>query len=288
MNQEKTGKFILEIRKEKNMTQRELADKIGVTDRAISKWENGRGMPDLSLMEPLCKELEISINELLSGERIEQKDYPKKSEENILMTIDYSNKKINKTKKKILISAGIIGTIILVILSMFLTDVNRMNSNKPVVFSTWGVKYAPPDNIADVQIQQAIDDYIIEINDNEITHYDNEKYFAAYRTYLVEAKNNELYYVYAWVLEESYYLDNNEIKQDIGSSMPYMFKIEKKNDRYEVTDSRTPRDGSLYARDMKAIFPYQVRQDMENVYNDGTVGKLKSDIQKQVKLYFHK
>lgn len=57
MNQEKIGKFILKLRKEKNMTQKELANKIGVTDRAISKWENGRGLPDLSLMKPLCDEL---------------------------------------------------------------------------------------------------------------------------------------------------------------------------------------------------------------------------------------
>ena len=68
MNQEKIGKFILELRKEKNMTQMELAEKIGVTDRAISKWENGRGMPDLSLLFPLCKELGVTINDLLSGE----------------------------------------------------------------------------------------------------------------------------------------------------------------------------------------------------------------------------
>lgn len=58
MDQNKIGKFILELRKEKNMSQKELAQKIGVTDRAISKWENGRGMPDLSLMKPLCKELD--------------------------------------------------------------------------------------------------------------------------------------------------------------------------------------------------------------------------------------
>ena len=74
MDQKKIGKFILELRKENNMTQQDLANKIGVTDRAISKWENGRGMPDLSLMKPLCKELGITINELISGERITKKE----------------------------------------------------------------------------------------------------------------------------------------------------------------------------------------------------------------------
>ena len=78
MDQKKIGKFILELRKENNMTQQDLANKIGVTDRAISKWENGRGMPDLSLMKPLCKELGITINELISGERITKKEYQEK------------------------------------------------------------------------------------------------------------------------------------------------------------------------------------------------------------------
>ena len=100
MNQEKIGKFILELRKEKSMTQQELADKIGVTDRAISKWENGRGLPDLSLMKPLCDELGISINELISGEKIDKKEYQDKFEENVLNTINYSQNQIKKTGAK--------------------------------------------------------------------------------------------------------------------------------------------------------------------------------------------
>ena len=70
MNQEKIGRFIAELRKEKKMTQIDLANKLGITDRAISKWENGRGMPDLSLLTPLCEILDISINELLSGAKL--------------------------------------------------------------------------------------------------------------------------------------------------------------------------------------------------------------------------
>ena len=108
MNQEKIGKFILELRKEKNMTQQELADKIGVTDRAISKWENGRGLPDLSLMKPLCDELGISINELISGEKIDKKEYQDKFEENVLNTINYSQRQIKKARNKYAIIIGII------------------------------------------------------------------------------------------------------------------------------------------------------------------------------------
>ena len=65
MNQEKIGNFIAKCRKEKNITQSELAEKLGVTDRSISNWENGKNMPDLSLFKPLCKELDITINELI-------------------------------------------------------------------------------------------------------------------------------------------------------------------------------------------------------------------------------
>ena len=83
MNQEKIGKFIAQLRKEKNMTQNELANRLGITDRAISKWENGRGMPDLSLLKPLSDELGVSINELLSGERVEKERYLDKLEENM-------------------------------------------------------------------------------------------------------------------------------------------------------------------------------------------------------------
>ena len=84
MNQVKIGKFIADCRKRKNLTQADLAEKLNITDRAISKWETGKGMPDSSIMLDLCKELEISVNELLSGEMIEMKDYNKKTEELLL------------------------------------------------------------------------------------------------------------------------------------------------------------------------------------------------------------
>lgn len=66
MNQEKTGAFIAKRRKELNLTQKELADKLGITDRAVSKWETGRCMPDLSLLQPLSRILKVSVNDLLS------------------------------------------------------------------------------------------------------------------------------------------------------------------------------------------------------------------------------
>ena len=98
MDQEKIGKFIAECRKNKKLTQSELAEKLGVTDKSIGNWENGRNMPDLSLFKPLCDELGITINELINGEKIKEEEYQEKFEENIINTIDYTNKKINKKK----------------------------------------------------------------------------------------------------------------------------------------------------------------------------------------------
>ncbi len=84
MDQVKIGKFIAQCRKDKNMTQAQLAEKLNITDRAISKWETGKGMPDSGVMLDLCNELEITVNELLSGEVIKMENYNLKAEENLL------------------------------------------------------------------------------------------------------------------------------------------------------------------------------------------------------------
>ena len=112
MNQIKIGKFIAECRKNSNLTQMQLAEKLNITDRAISKWENGKAMPDSSIMLDLCKELKISVNELLSGEMIDMKDYNKIAEEN-LFKLNESNE---KKKKIILKSAIVIGLLIFIII----------------------------------------------------------------------------------------------------------------------------------------------------------------------------
>lgn len=113
MNQVHIGKFIAECRKEKKITQSELAEQLGVTDRSVSNWENGKHMPDLSLFKPLCKILGITINELLSGEKLSKQDYQEKFEENIVNTIDYSTNKLNKYNQFI--------SLILIIFGLFIS-----------------------------------------------------------------------------------------------------------------------------------------------------------------------
>ena len=84
MDQIKIGKFIASCRKEEGMTQAELAEKLGISDRAVSKWETGKSMPDSGIMLELCGFLKINVNELLSGERIMAELYSKQLEENLL------------------------------------------------------------------------------------------------------------------------------------------------------------------------------------------------------------
>ncbi len=84
MDQIKTGKFIASCRKEQGMTQAVLAEKLGISDRAVSKWETGKSMPDTGIMQELCELLDINVNELLSGEKIMTEAYNKRAEENLL------------------------------------------------------------------------------------------------------------------------------------------------------------------------------------------------------------
>ena len=84
MNQEKIGKFIAQMRKEKNLTQEELGNMLGITKNAISKWERGLSLMDLALLKPLSEILEVSINEILQGEKIENNKYLDKYEDNIV------------------------------------------------------------------------------------------------------------------------------------------------------------------------------------------------------------
>ncbi|MBO5376592.1 MAG: helix-turn-helix transcriptional regulator, partial [Bacilli bacterium] len=80
MDLSKIGSFIAECRKNKKITQEQLADKLCITNRAVSKWERGLSLPDASIMLELCAILDISVNELLNGEKIDMKDYKEKNE----------------------------------------------------------------------------------------------------------------------------------------------------------------------------------------------------------------
>ncbi len=112
MNQQKIGKFIAECRKKQNMTQMQLAEKLGITDRAVSKWETGRAMPDSSIMLQLCGELNITVNDLLSGEVITMNNYDENSKKLLLEMV----KQKEEADKKLLSAEMVIGTLSVIIL----------------------------------------------------------------------------------------------------------------------------------------------------------------------------
>ena len=126
MDQIKIGKFIAECRKKNNLTQMQLAEKLNITDRAISKWENGKAMPDSSIMLDLCNELKISVNELLSGEVIKMESYNKKLEQNL---IDMVKQKEQSDKKmlRLEIVVGYISSITFLILIFVASYVEMQN-----------------------------------------------------------------------------------------------------------------------------------------------------------------
>lgn len=116
----KIGLFIKSLRKEKALTQREVAERLNVSEKTISKWETGKGFPDIGLMLPLCQTFDISMNELLSGERLDEKQYIEKAEENIASLVNDRT----SPRKKIIISTiscifAALSSIALILISAF-------------------------------------------------------------------------------------------------------------------------------------------------------------------------
>jgi transcriptional regulator with XRE-family HTH domain len=109
LDQIQIGKFIAKTRKSKNLTQKQLADALSISDKTVSKWECGKGLPEVSLMLPLCEMLNITVNDLLSGEKISETNYQEKAEGNMMNLI-----KENEENKKRMVLSVIIGTITII------------------------------------------------------------------------------------------------------------------------------------------------------------------------------
>lgn len=136
MDQVKVGRFIAECRKNKNMTQAELAEKLNITDRAISKWETGKGMPDSSIMLELCGKLDISVNELLSGEVIKMENYNVRAEQNLL-EMKKQKEEADKRLLKMEIIIGVLSTLIFLV-SVFVASFVEMKTWIRVLLIAFG------------------------------------------------------------------------------------------------------------------------------------------------------
>ena len=116
MDQKQIGKFIAERRRAQSLTQRQLADALSISDKTISKWECGNGLPEVSLMLPLCEKLDINVNELLSGECLSETQYFEKAENNMLDLM----KDRTSTKTKVIVTAVSTTITILSVLALIL------------------------------------------------------------------------------------------------------------------------------------------------------------------------
>lgn len=136
MDQIKIGKFVAECRKKQNLTQAQLAEKLGITDRAVSKWETGKTMPDSSIMLELCDILGISVNDLLNGEVIAPDDYARKTAAQLVETLQYKEvleERLLKLRKLL----EIVGSVLFIIAGVvFVFDLTQ---NRWVVFLLFGL-----------------------------------------------------------------------------------------------------------------------------------------------------
>ena len=135
MDQVRIGQFIKTCRKEEGLTQREVAEKLNISEKTVSKWETGNGLPEVGLMLPLCELLKISVNELLSGERLDEKQYHEKAEQNIMSLIQEKA----EAKKKLIIAVIIVAVTLLAGLTIILlASLLEMESWLEIVLSVGG------------------------------------------------------------------------------------------------------------------------------------------------------
>ena len=126
MNQEKIGRFIAQCRKQNGFTQASLAEKLGITDRAVSKWENGKSMPDASIMLELCGLLKINVNELLMGERVAMENYKEIAEQNLIemrKQEEQANKRL-MSAEYFLVTLAVIASLAMIIIGILLAVEN--------------------------------------------------------------------------------------------------------------------------------------------------------------------
>ncbi|MGM9878191.1 MAG: helix-turn-helix transcriptional regulator [Bacilli bacterium] len=263
MDQSKIGKFIAKSRRENNLTQQELADKLGVTDRAVSHWENGRSLPDVSLFKKLCEILNISINELINGEKIVIE-----KEKNNYENISTANN-IKKDKKY---SRYII--IILFITILLIVSLSYINN------------YLKTNLITD-------NDYLYDkvvniIKHNELKNNpDNIKkdfnVFYSYHKFGIEEKGNYKY-VYMWIYSISYYIEE-ENSLAISSSSSNAYKVTIKNDN--IINIEKSKDDDRFKMSVKELFPNDIAVEVLNFNVEENINKLQYDVENKKNIYYN-
>ena len=266
MDQNKSGKFIAKLRKEKNMTQEQLAEKMGVSINAVSKWERGLSFPDVSLYRKLCKELGINIEELINGE----KDNSEEAKEKAIISTVKEKEKIKKNSKKILIILSMLFVIIVFGLMYYNKNlkVNLVNDSNFLY-----------DEVIDFLKKK-------ELKDNPDSKEKDFNIFYSYHPFGIEKKNSYKY-VYLWIYEQSYYIEKEEYGSGLaissGSSLPAkaIFKDNK------LQDIIYPKDGSEYVSSIKKMFPGIIEFQILNFDNEKNINKLFNEVEQKKNIYYN-
>lgn len=281
MNNLKIGNFIADMRRNQKLTQKELAERLNVTDTAISKWERGLCYPDITIIENLCKILNITLIDFFKSEKInELKITNDKANEYILESISYSKGLIAADKKnhrKIIIRFALL--VALSLMTLFFTiDYARYLNYKEPVFSLYTtsavfgdsniteyygfgykvIKYESKAGRNDMEFGSwfskykniNLDSYVVADLKSFILNVDAKKgdnQCFADVTILKTAETDDSLAVYTWIIEKCFYLKNDKIIKDESSSMPYKFILKANDDSlYKIIDYKFIEDGQDY------------------------------------------
>lgn len=263
MDQDKSGKFIAKLRKDKNMTQEQLAEKMGLSINAVSKWERGLSFPDVSLYKKLCKELNINIEELINGE----KDNSEEAKEKAILSTIHEKNKIKKNSKKIFVLLLLFFIIIVSCLIYYniKLKVNLVNDS---------------DDLYDVAI-----DYLrnYEFKNNPDSKMKDFNVFYSYHGFGIEERDNYKY-AYMWIYSQNYYLEEEgSLAIAGGFSMPYKFTF--KDGR--VIEAKTPKDGNEYVLSIKKMFPGIIANQVLNFDKEKNINKLFNEVSNKKNKYYN-
>lgn len=265
MNQDKSGKFIAKLRKEKNMTQEQLAEKMGVSINAVSKWERGLSFPDVSLYKKICKELDINIEELINGE----KDKSEEAKEKAIISTIKDKEKIKSKSKKILIIFSVVFVIILNVLIYY-------NKNLKVSLV----------NDSDYLYDEVINFLKVkEFDENKDANEKDFNVFYSYHGFGIE-KNKNYKYVYMWIYNQSYYIEKEEYGSGLaissGASLPIK-AIYKDN---KLQDIIYPKDGKYYTKSIKEMFPGIIAYQVLDFDKEKNINKLFNEVENKKNIYY--
>lgn len=262
MDQEKIGKFIAECRKEKGLTQEGLAKKLNITKNAVSKWERGLSFPDVSLFKKICAELNISLEELINGE----KDNSDNAKEKAMVLALNEKDKVKKKSFTVLISISIIFIIIMLglIYYHFNFGINLVSDSDYLYEEA--INYMKKD-----ELKNGVDS---SKNDFNI--------FYSYYGFGIEEKG-DYKYAYMWIYYESYYIEESDVLV-IDSSASLPCKVTFNDDK--VINIEYPKDGSYYEPSIKNMFPKVIATQILNFDKTENINKMYKEVSDKRNKYY--